>query len=234
MQIKFHGHACIQITGQEHSILVDPFLTGNPVAVESAETIQADTILLTHGHDDHTGDAINIAKRNDATVITIVELAAYLSLQGLESVVPMNIGGGASFPFGELKWVPALHSSSAIVDGEIIYLGNPAGFVLQMEGVTIYHAGDTALFSDMKLIGERYAPDIAFLPIGSHFTMDPTDALLAAQWLQAKVVVPIHYNTFSLIEQDGHEYAEKLKQFGIKGIVMEPGQVLDTSTWQFV
>ncbi|MGZ9586864.1 metal-dependent hydrolase [Paenibacillus marinisediminis] len=232
MKVTFHGHACVEIQTSTHKLLIDPFLTSNPKAVYSADELNPDYILLTHGHGDHIEDAAAIAKRCRATVISIVELADYMSGQGVSSTIGMNLGGGAEFPFGLLKWVPALHSSSIEVDGRNVYLGNPAGIVLKLEDITIYHAGDTALFSDMKLVGERYQPDLAILPIGSFFTMDPQDALLAAQWVRAKHVVPVHFNTFPPIKQDAQAFAHDLKPFGIQGHVMEPGDVLDTLSWQ--
>lgn len=231
MKITYHGHSCIQLQGASFNVIIDPFLTGNPKATVKAEEINTDYVLLTHGHGDHIADAASIAIRNEAPIAAIVELADYMAAQGVPSTVGMNLGGGANLPFGNIKWVPALHSSSLTVDGQTIYMGNPAGIVLQMDGLTIYHAGDTALFSDMKLIGERYKPDLAFLPIGSFFTMDPADALFAAQWVQAKHVVPIHYNTFPPIEQDGRAFVEHLHGIGIQGIHMEPSQVLDTDRW---
>lgn len=228
MKIHFHGHSCIQLVTEQHRIIIDPFLTGNPAADIDAAQIEADFVLLTHAHGDHIGDAAAIAKRCNAPIITMVELANYMETQGAQAV-GMNLGGSASFEFGQLKLVPALHSSSITVNGQDIYMGNPAGIVLQTGGLTIYHAGDTALFSDMKLIGDRYKPDIAFLPIGSFFTMDPEDALLAAQWVQAKVVIPIHYNTFPPIQQDGADFVAKLQVLGIHGIELLPGQSVDSS-----
>lgn len=231
MHITFHGHSCIQLHGTDHNVIIDPYLTGNPQATVQADDIKTDYVLLTHGHGDHIADAAAIAISNDAPLAAIVELADYMALQGVKNTVGMNLGGGASLAFGNVKFVPALHSSSLTVDGQTIYMGNPAGLVIQMDGLTIYHAGDTALFSDMKLIGERYQPDLSFLPIGSFFTMDPEDALFAAQWTKSKHVVPIHYNTFPPIVQDGRDYVERLQGMGIHGIYMEPDQVLNTEQW---
>lgn len=228
MNIQFHGHSCIQLTTEQHRFMIDPFLTDNPVAFASYTEIQVEYILLTHGHGDHVGDAVSIGKQCEATIIAMVELANYMETQGVRAI-GMNLGGTGEFEFGSLTLVPALHSSSLSVDGRDIYMGNPAGIVLQSGGVTIYHAGDTALFSDMKLIGERYKPDIAFLPIGSFFTMDPEDALLAAQWVQAKTVIPVHYNTFSLIQQSGAAFIASLRKLGINGIELLPGQSIDSS-----
>ncbi|MDK8179432.1 metal-dependent hydrolase [Paenibacillus sp. UMB4589-SE434] len=231
MRCTFHGHACLEIQSDKHRLIIDPFLTSNPSATVQAVDIKVDTILLTHGHGDHIEDAAAIANHNEATVVAIVELADFMSKQGVHSTIGMNLGGGAELSFGHIKWVPALHSSSYSVDGQNVYMGNPAGIVLQIDGMTIYHAGDTALFSDMKLIGERYKPDIAFLPIGSFFTMDPIDALQAAKWVQAKHVVPVHYNTFPPIQQDGRAFVEQLAHSCIQGHYMAPGQTLNTADW---
>jgi L-ascorbate metabolism protein UlaG (beta-lactamase superfamily) len=228
MKITYHGQSCIEIHTNESNIIIDPFLTGNPTAVIGAEDVKVDYILLTHGHGDHLGDTIPIAKRNNAKVIAPVELAAWLSWQNLETH-GMNIGGSYTFPFGKVKFTLA-HHSGAFIDEEkkeIIYLGNPAGILLQLEGKTIYHAGDTSLFSDMKLIGMHNDIDIAFLPIGDNFTMGPDDALIAAEWIDAKQVVPIHYNTFPLIEQDGSKFITNLRYKGLSGLVLQPGESMN-------
>ncbi|MCH5584336.1 metal-dependent hydrolase [Shimazuella sp. AN120528] len=228
MKITYHGQSCIEIHTNEYNLIIDPFLTGNPLADITADQVKVDYVLLTHGHGDHLGDTIPIAKKNNAKVIAPVELATWLSWQGLETY-GMNIGGSCDFPFGRVKLTLAHHSSSFEdhEKKEIIYLGNPAGFLLQIEGKIIYHAGDTSLFSDMKLIGMQNDIDIAFLPIGDYFTMGPEDALIAAEWIDAKQVVPIHYNTFPVIEQDASKFITNLRYKGLSGVVLQPGESIN-------
>ncbi|MBZ6485288.1 metal-dependent hydrolase [Priestia aryabhattai] len=224
MHVSYHGHSIIKIETRGKTILIDPFITGNELTDLNAEEVKADVILLTHGHNDHVGDTVEIAKRSGALVVAVAELATYLSWQGL-NVHPMSIGGAYTFDFGTVKLTQAFHGSSYTENNEkIIYTGMPAGLLLTIEGKTIYHAGDTALFSDLKLIG-RHKPDLAFLPIGDNFTMGPEDAAIAAEWVQAKLVVPIHYNTFSVIKQDPHQFVESLS--GIEGKVLKAGEGLD-------
>ena len=225
MKITYFGHAAVSIETERHHILIDPFLTGNPVATVRADEVQADAILLTHAHSDHIGDAVAIAKRTGAIVVTIFELAAWLGTQGVE-VHPLHLGGAHEFEFGNVKMTLALHGSGFETDSGITYGGNPAGILFTAEGKTIYHAGDTGLFGDMKMIGERNALDLALLPIGDNFTMGPEDALTAAQWLKAKAVIPIHYNTFPLIAQDGDAFAQQLDAIGISGHALKPGESL--------
>lgn len=226
MDIHFHGHSCMQITEDGHSIIIDPFISGSPVAVTKTEDIEVQYILLTHGHQDHILDAVALAKQNDATIIATYELATYLSWQGVKTTA-LNLGGSASFPFGRVKMTNAFHSSSAVgEDGQIVYMGMPGGFLITIGEKTIYHAGDTGLFRDMKLIGERNAINLAFLPIGDVFTMGPEDAVVAAEWVKARFVVPIHYNTFPPIKQDGETFVGQLAEKGINGKEMKPGDVL--------
>jgi L-ascorbate metabolism protein UlaG (beta-lactamase superfamily) len=200
MNIIYHGHSCIQISTSQHSFIIDPFITPNPSSSVTIDTIHVQHILLSHAHMDHIADAVEIAKRNDATIIAAGELATYLSWQGVK-VHGMNLGGGHLFDFGKVKMTQAFHSSGIVQEEQklILYMGMPAGFIITLEGKTIYFAGDTGLFYDMKLIGERYHIDLAFLPIGDNYTMGPEDALLAAEWLQAEVVIPIHYNTLQYV-----------------------------------
>lgn len=224
MKITYHGHSCFEIEVGGHHLLTDPFLTGNPLSLSKPEDLRADWIILTHGHNDHVGDTVEIAKRNDATVIAPYELSVWLGWQGLKTH-GMAVGGGCSFDFGRVKLVNALHGSGFAheEDKQIVYLGPAAGFVLTAEGKNIYHAGDTGLFSDMKQIGEEKEIDLALLPIGDNFTMGPDDALIAAEWIRAKQVIPMHYNTFPLIEQDARGFAKRLAEKGIQGSVLEIG-----------
>ncbi|WP_368250702.1 metal-dependent hydrolase [Enterococcus sp. 2201sp1_2201st1_B8_2201SCRN_220225] len=225
MEITYHGHATVAITTKAgHKILIDPFFTGNPLADISADEVEADYILITHGHSDHIGDMVAIAKRCDAMVIAMVEIAEYAANQGVKKTHGMNLGGSFTFPFGRVKLVPAQHSSSLTIDGVPYYMGLAAGLVLTIEDQCIYHAGDTNYFSDMQLIGREHLLDLAFLPIGDNFTMGPEEALLAASVLNAGKVVPIHFNTFPVIEQDATAFAQKLPTG--TGQVLQPGETI--------
>lgn len=225
MKISYHGHSVVKIKTDTHTILIDPFITGNPLCDLDANTVEADVILLTHGHGDHVGDTIAIAKRTGAQVVAINELAVYLSKKGVNAH-GMNVGGAYSFAFGRVKYTQAFHSSSIEEeDGTIVYTGFPAGIILDIGDKTIYHLGDTALFTDLKMYGEMHDIDLAFIPIGDNFTMGPEDALIAAEWLKAKTVVPIHYNTFPVIEQDPDAFVSQLK--GSKGIAMKVGDEIE-------
>ncbi|NSL51287.1 metal-dependent hydrolase [Calidifontibacillus erzurumensis] len=228
MKVSYHGHAAVLIETEGKRIIIDPFITGNGLSDLNAEELKVDAILLTHGHGDHVGDTVQLAKRNDALVVAPNELAVYLGWQGLK-VHPMHIGGSYQFDFGKVKFTQAFHGSSFIKDDtkEIIYTGMPSGILFTNEGKTIYHAGDTALFSDMKLIGELNEIDVAFLPIGDNFTMGPDDALIAAQWVKAKTVVPIHFNTFPVIQQDGEAFVSRLSQQNINGKLLKPGDFIE-------
>ncbi len=228
MKLTFHGHSCVQVETGGHNLIIDPFLTGNPAAKVKASDIQPDYVLLTHGHNDHISDAFELAKANDALLIAPNELAVYAGWQGCRAH-PMGIGGARSFEFGRVKLTQAFHSSGYELHDtqQIVYMGMPAGLLLTIDGLTIYHAGDTSLFGDMKLIGEMNDIDLAFLPIGDNFTMGPEDALIAAKWIRAKRIVPVHYDTFPLIAQDGHAFVRALAEEGIEGIALEPGESLE-------
>ncbi|MCM2675279.1 metal-dependent hydrolase [Alkalicoccobacillus plakortidis] len=225
MNVSYHGHSVVKIETNGTTILIDPFITGNEKSDLKADEQKVDVILLTHGHGDHVGDTVELAKKNDALVIATFELANYLGWQGVKTQ-PMHIGGAHEFEFGKVKLTQAFHGSSVIDEEsqQIIYTGMPAGILFTAEGKTIYHAGDTALFGDMKIIGERNNIDLAFLPIGDTLTMGPEDAIAAAEWLQAERVVPIHYNTFPGIEQNPEDFVAKLPS-GV-GHVMQVGDAI--------
>lgn len=223
MKLTYHGHSCFLAEAGGKSVIIDPFLTGNPKAVAKAEDIKVDAVLVTHGHSDHLGDAIDIAKRNNAPIIAPFELAVYCGGKGAP-IHPMHLGGAHEFEFGRVKLTIAFHGSGVEEDGKAIYAGNPCGFLLTMQGKTFYHAGDTALFGDMKLIGELHKIDAAALPIGDNFTMGPEDAVIAAGWIKAGKVIAMHYNTWPLIEQDAAAFAARLQSAGIEGVVLQPGQ----------
>ncbi|RHW40739.1 metal-dependent hydrolase [Neobacillus notoginsengisoli] len=225
MKISYHGHSVVKIVTGETTILIDPFINGNPLTDLKEENEKPDVILVSHGHNDHVGDTVSLAKRNDSLVIANFETSTFLGWQGVKTH-GMHIGGAYQFDFGKVKLTQAFHGSSyETEDKQMIYCGMPAGILFMAEGKTVYHAGDTALFSDMKLIGERHPIDIAFLPIGDNFTMGPEDAAYAAKLLGAKTVVPIHYNTFPPIKQDPHSFVEMLEEG--QGKVMEPGDSLE-------
>lgn len=222
MQVTFHGHAVVTLETESGTrIIFDPYITGNPLCELDAENLEVDVILLTHAHDDHLGDTIALAKRNKALVVTTVELADYLSTQGVENLHPMQPGGAHEFDFGRVKLTPAIHGSSLEIDGKSVTIGLATGILFSVDNRTVYHVGDTALYSDMKLIGSREKIDLAFVPIGDNFTMGPDDAVQAAEWLQAKQVVPVHYNTFPLIEQDPQAFIKRL--YNGSGFVPELG-----------
>ncbi|WP_409251622.1 metal-dependent hydrolase [Bacillus sp. SCS-153A] len=225
MKVSYHGHSVVKVVTDTHTILIDPFISGNELTDLKTENEKPDVILLTHGHNDHVGDTVELAKKNDALVVAPFELATYLSWQGVNTH-PLHIGGGYDFEFGRVKLTQAFHGSSyETEDQQIIYTGMPAGILLTVQGKTIYHAGDTALFSDMKLIGMRNSIDLAFLPIGDNFTMGPEDAALAAEFVNAKTVVPIHYNTFPPIKQNPERFVSMLN--GQEGKVMNAGDVIE-------
>ncbi|MGA9172859.1 MAG: metal-dependent hydrolase [Thermoactinomyces sp.] len=228
MRVTYHGHSCFEIEHNDYRLLIDPFITGNPLAKVKPEDLKPDYILLTHGHNDHVGDTVPIAKASGATVIAPHELAVWLGWQGLKTH-GMATGGTFRFDFGTVKVINALHGSGLVLEDkkEIIYTGPASGFVLMLGDKTIYHAGDTALFSDMKLIGMHKPIDLALLPIGGNFTMDPEDALVAAEWIGAKQVIPMHYNTFPPIQQDGDAFVKNLEQKGIKGFALKAGEALE-------
>jgi len=220
-KIRWLSHSCFWVETGGKKLIIDPFLTGNPLAQESADKFKPDYVLLTHGHADHLGDGLEMAKKSKATIIAPNELAVYCASQGA-TVHPMHIGGGWDFDFGRVKLTIAHHGSGGGEDGTL-YLGNPCGFLIFSEGKTLYHAGDTGIFYDMKLIGEMHPVDLALLPIGDNFTMGPDDAVKAAELLRPKTVIPMHFDTFGLIEQDPHAFAAKVEEIGATAVVLGIG-----------
>lgn len=223
VSLTWYSHACVLIETEQVRILVDPFITGNPLAPITADQISAEVILVSHGHGDHVGDTVQIAEKTGALVISNFEIANWLQRQGVENVHPQHIGGGFNYPWGRVKLTIAHHGSS-LPDGS--YGGNPCGFLIQTAGKTIYHACDTGLFYDMKLIGEA-GVDLAILPIGDNFTMGPEDALKAVELISPEKVLPIHYNTFDLIQQDVQRWKQEVEARTAASVtVLAPGQTM--------
>ena len=222
-QATFLGHSCVMLADGDHKIIIDPFLTGNEQASAKPEDIEVSHILVTHGHGDHIGDAIAIAKHTGAVIIANYELYNLVIKEGVNSH-PLHIGGGADFDFGRVKMTIAHHGGGYGEDASI-YTGPAAGFVVTIGGKSIYHAGDTGLFYDMKLIGEMNKIDLAFLPIGDNFTMGIDDAVKAVELIAPTRVVPMHYNTFDMIKADPNQFAEKVT--GAQVLVLNPGDTID-------
>lgn len=206
IKFTYYGHSCFLIDGSKGKVVFDPFLRGNPMVKVNPNEIITNAVIVTHAHFDHVGDASEISQKNHAPVIGVYELVQYCLKQGATGV-GMNIGGSREFDFGMIQLVPAFHSSGC-PDGS--YGGTPCGVILKMDNRTIYHAGDTALSLEMKLIGEMHNIDVAFLPIGDNYTMGPADAAKAVEFLKPKLAVPMHYNTFPEIQQDPEEFEDKV------------------------
>jgi len=216
------GHACLLLESDGTSVLIDPFLKDNPTAAAKPHDVKADFILVSHGHDDHVGDTIDIAKRTGAEVISNYEISLWFKKKGLKNTHGQQHGGGHGYPFGRVKLTQAFHGS-ALPDGS--YGGNPCGFLITFnDGKKVYDAADTGLFGDMRLIGEE-GIDLALLPIGDNFTMGPDDALRAVKLIQPKKVVPIHYNTWELIAQDADAWAERVRaETKTEPVILKPGE----------
>lgn len=223
LKLTWYGHGSFRVDVDDYKLLVDPFYTDNPAASISADQAEADFILISHGHGDHTGDAVEVAKRTGAKIISNFEIANWFEAQGLDAH-PQHLGGGFHHPFGYLKLTLALHGS-ALPDGS--YGGSPAGFLLTTKaGENLYLACDTGLFSDMELIGEQ-GIDLAALPIGDNFTMGPDDALRAVKLIKPKHVIPVHFNTWELIEQDPYAWAKRVEaETDTVAHVLQPGESL--------
>jgi L-ascorbate metabolism protein UlaG (beta-lactamase superfamily) len=227
VKLKFHGHSCWEVDDGRHRVLIDPFLTGNSLADVGPDAFRKlDAIVVTHGHGDHVGDAVDIARRTGATVVANFEIVNWLAGQGCRGHA-QHIGGGHAHPFGHVQLTIAHHGSTG-PGGEP--LGNPAGVVLTMSGKKVYHAGDTGLFLDMQLIAEMNGPlDVALLPIGDNFTMGIRDAVRATELLRAKLNVPMHYDTFDVIHADPAEFVHRVEAKGGRARVVRPGETLELS-----
>lgn len=220
MDLRFLGHAAIELREGGTTVLVDPFLSGNPRAAVAADELDASAILLTHGHGDHLGDTVAIAKRTGATVVAIVELAGEIGREGVDVRDP-NLGGTVSFDWGSVKLVPAWHTGVS-PSGTA---HTPAGLLIELGGTTIYHLGDTCLFSDLALVGRNREIDVALIPIGGHYTMDRHDAVEAARLVGAKTVIPVHYDTFPPIETDAQAFkADVEAATSSQVVVLAPGE----------
>lgn len=220
VKITFLGHSGFLLSDGAQTVAIDPFLTGNPVAKHKPEDIHCDAIALTHGHADHFGDTLTIAKACGATVIAAYEICDYVNRNGYENTEPANPGGQITTKFGYVGFTPAFHSSS--LDGR--YMGPACGLAIEIGGVRFYHCGDTALFSDMKLLGQIIQPQIAMIPVGDRFTMGPKFGAMAAEWIGAPVAIPIHYGTWPLLTNNISDFAPN----GIEVKKMQPGE-----TWVY-
>ena len=221
VKLTWYSHACFLIEGNNAKLLVDPFLTGNPLAAISQDKVEADYIFVSHGHGDHIGDTVEIAKRTGAVVVSNPEICEWLHQKGVEKTHAMQLGGAYNFPWGKVKMTLAIHSSP-MPDGS--FGGNPCGFIFYIGNKKIYHACDTGLFYDMVFIGEENI-DLALLPIGDNFTMGPEDAIKALKLIKPKKVIPIHYDTFDVIKQDPVPWIEAVEQQTfVTPILLKPGE----------
>jgi L-ascorbate metabolism protein UlaG (beta-lactamase superfamily) len=233
MDIRYLGHSCFELSDGSATVLVDPFLKPNsPTAPVTADEVEPTHILVTHGHVDHMADAVPLAKRTGAHCVAMVEVAKWFAGQGVEAISDPNLGGTIEFDWGWVKLVQAFHTNTLPGDGPEPYspetgvvVGPPAGLVINIGGTTVFHLGDTCLFGDLKLIAQRTPVDVALIPIGGHYTMDRLDAVVAAELIGAKTVIPIHYNTFPLIETDADAFKTDVEtQTSSQVVVLAPGE----------
>ncbi len=231
VKITYLGHSAFKlISPQGVILLIDPYLSNNPkTPPDQKEVDKADLILVTHGHGDHLGDAVAIAQKTNASAVVMAELATYLSNKGVKNVVRMNKGGTYTAKGIRITMVNAQHSSSVTEGNQVIYAGEPVGFILRFEnGFTVYHAGDTSVMADMKIFGDLYSPNLAFLPVGSHFTMDPREASYACKLLRPQYVIPMHYGTSPVLTGTPEAFVQEMKdQPEVKVVVMIPGKTIE-------
>jgi L-ascorbate metabolism protein UlaG (beta-lactamase superfamily) len=222
VDIRFLAHAAVELKSGDTTVLVDPFINGNPKATVEASELEPTHIFLTHGHQDHYGDTVEIAKRTGATVVAITEVAGEIQEEGVENVFDPNLGGTVEFDWGWVKLVPAWHTSTT-PKGTV---STPAGLLIMIDGTLVYHVGDTALFSDLQLIARRGDHvDVALVPIGGHYTMDRLDAVTAVEFIDPSVVIPIHYGTFPPVETDAEAFkADVESQTSAKVVILAPGE----------
>jgi L-ascorbate metabolism protein UlaG (beta-lactamase superfamily) len=235
MEIKFHGHSCFELSEGDTTVLIDPFLKpNNPAAVHTADEVNPTHIAISHGHADHMADAVPVAKRTGAHCVAVVELAEWLKGQGIEAVSDPNLGGRVQFDWGYIGLVPAWHTSTLPGSEEAPFsaehgtaIGTAAGVVVELGGKKVYHAGDTCLFSDMKLVADRDEVDVFIVPIGGHYTMDRIDAAVACELVAAKTVLPAHYDTFPPIETDADAFkADVESRTASKVELPKPGETI--------
>jgi L-ascorbate metabolism protein UlaG (beta-lactamase superfamily) len=226
VDIRFIAHAAVELKSGDTTVLVDPFITGNPKATVEASELEPTHIFLTHGHQDHYGDTVEIAKRTGATVVAITEIAGEIQEEGVENVFDPNLGGTVEFDWGWVKLVPAWHTSTT-PKGQV---NTPAGLLIMIDGTLVYHVGDTALFSDLQLIARRGDHvDVALVPIGGHYTMDRLDAVEAVKFVEPGVVIPCHYDTFPPIETDANAFKSEVEgATSSKVEILEPGESFPT------
>lgn len=227
MRLTYLGHSAFLLSENSVNVITDPLLTGNPQRENLDFQTKIDYILVSHGHHDHIGDTISLAKKYGSKVISIFEVVNFLSSKGVKDAIPMNIGGKVELEFGFVKMVTAVHSSSILDSGQTFYGGVPAGFVINFYGKIIYFAGDTALTYDMKIIGDMYDVDVALLPIGGHFTMDTEEALIAVDFIKPDIVIPMHYNTWPIISADAENFIKRCKEKGVKGVKLDVNEWFD-------
>ena len=219
LKLQYIGHSAFKISSNGYSVLIDPFIKGNPLAANV--DLNVNNILVTHAHSDHLGDSIEISQRTKAPITAIFELANYCTKKGV-AAQGINMGGRIQFEWGTAVWLPASHSSGT-PEGQ--YGGEPASILMDFGEVSVYHAGDTGLHYDLKMVGEFYKPDIALLPIGGYYTMGIDEAVKAAEWLGSKKIIPMHYDTFPLIKINVNEFKRKIEALGKECIILKPGEI---------